>query len=131
MTDSFTKMTEDEIVAICAMRTRGTPIAEIAAHFGRSYSGVSYQLGLRGVRLVSHSAHVEGVAGEAFADATDKLRMRHESAACDAHLADLEAVYPDGPPWQARPASHEARRLIVPTRTPFSMVGSPAAMCEG
>lgn len=131
MTDTFTKMTEDEITAICSLRTRGTPIAEIAARFGRSYSAVNYQLRQRGVRIVTHSAHVEGVSGEGISDVTDKLRMSHEAAACDAHLDDLEAAYPDGPPWHVRPVSHEHRQVRFSIATPFSMVGSPAAMCEG
>ena len=131
MKASFTKMTEDEITAICTMRCSGVAITEIAAHFGRSHSAISQQLRQRGVRLVTHSAHVEGVSGEGISDTTDSLRQSNEAKACAAHLLDLETHYPDGPPWQASPVSYENRqvRFSIPSRC--SMVGSPAAMCEG
>ena len=128
---TFQKMTEDEITAICARRTRGTPIMEIAAQFGRSYNAISYQLRQRNVRIVTHSAHVEGVSGAGISDVTDRLRMSHEAAACDAHLDDLEAAYPDGPPFRSLPVSHENRQVRLSIPAQFSMVGSPAAMCEG
>jgi len=131
VTTNFTKMTEEEIVAICAMRTRGVPITEIAAHFGRSYNAVSHQLRQRGVRIVTHLAHVEGVSGEGISDVTDRLRHANEAEACSAHLLDLETHYPDGPPWRVSPVSHENRQVRFSIPTPFSMVGSPAAMCEG
>ena len=131
MKASFQKMTEDEITAICAMRTRGAPITEIAAQFGRSFGAISYQLRARNVRIVTHSAHAAGVSGEGISDVTDRLRHANEAKACSAHLLDLETHYPDGPPTLALPTSFEGRQLRVSIPSRFSMVGSPAAMCEG
>ena len=131
MKASFKKMTEDEITEICAMRTRGAPITEIAAHFGRSFAAITYQLRERNVRIKTRSAHAAGVNGDAFIDATDRLRLKNDAEACDAHLADLETHHPFGPPTLPLPTSYEGRQLRVSIPTRFSMVGSPAAMCEG
>jgi len=125
------KMTQDEVTAICAMRIAGAPIRDIAAHFGRSYNAIRERLRASGVQVVSRSAHVTGVSGEAISDMSDKLRLDNEADACAAHLADLARAYPAGPPFHALlpAAAGHVVRMSIPT--PFSLVGSPAALCEG
>ena len=128
---TFRKSADEEIAAICNMRIKGAPIVEIAAHFGRSTSAIDYVLRQAGVRIKTASAHAAGVKGDAIGDPSFERRRDADAEACALHLRDLHRGYPAGVPWTSLPVSHETRQVRFSAPTPFSMVGSPAAMCEG
>ena len=98
---TFRESTDEEVAAICHMRSEGAPVVVIAAHFGRGLGAITHVLRTAGRGSSSASDPASGVDDEAFGDATDWTRLDREAEACARHLADLQRVYPNGPPWGA------------------------------
>ena len=98
---TFRESTDEEVAAICRMRNEGAPLVAIAARFGRGLSAITHVLREAGRASGTASDPASGSGNEAFGTATDWIRRDREAKACARHLADLQRVYPDGPPWRA------------------------------
>ena len=98
---TFRESTDEEIAAICRMRNEGAPVVAIAARFGRGLSAITHVLRAAGRGSSTAPDPASGIGDGAFSDATDWTRRDREAEACARHLADLQRVYPNGPPWGA------------------------------
>ena len=98
---TFRESTDEEVAAICRMRNDGAPLVAIAAHFGRGLGAITHVLRAAGRGSSTASGPAASVGEEAFGTATDWIRRDREAKACARHLADLQRVYPNGPPWGA------------------------------
>ena len=98
---TFRESTDEEVAAICRMRNEGAPLVAIAARFGRGLGAITHLLREAGRGSSTASNPASGVDEAAFGTAMDWTRRDGEAKACARHLADLQRVYPNGPPWGA------------------------------
>ena len=98
---TFRESTDEEIAAICSMRNDGAPLVAIATRFGRGLGAITHVLREAGRGSGTESDPASGIDNEAFGTAMDWIRRDREAKACARHLADLQRVYPNGPPWGA------------------------------
>jgi len=98
---TFRESTDEEVAAIWRMRNEGAPVVAIAARLGRGLGAITHVLRAAGRGGGTAADPAAGSGDEDSGDGTDWTRLDREARACALHLADLQRVYPNGPPWKA------------------------------